>query len=476
MSVYYDAVITGSGPNGLAAAVFLQQKGLKTAIYEQSDSPGGGAKTLEITLPGFKHDIASAIHPLCFDSPFLKTLPLQDYGLAWVHPDIPYAHPFTDGSAYACYRSIEETAAQLGSDEKKYINLFNRLVNDWPHITKNILGPLSFPKHPVKMARFGLKALMPAKYFVRSNFSEEKSRLLFYGAAAHSTLPLNSLATASFGLVLNILGHKAGWPFPEGGAGKITEALAGYYRHLGGEIILNHRVKDIGELPKASVYLFDITPRQLLEIQGTRFSHSYRQRLSRFKYGAGVFKIDWALSDPIPFRSAVCRRAGTVHLGFSAEEIEHSEAAIHRGGTVDSPYVLLAQHSVFDKTRVPSGKHTGWAYCHVPHGSTTDMTAAIENQVEKAAPGFKDCILHRTTHNTSRLEAVNPNLVGGDINGGKQDITQLFTRPVARISPYSTPDPRVYICSSSTPPGGGVHGMCGYNAALRVWKDHFEGK
>jgi phytoene dehydrogenase-like protein len=473
MPGHYDVIITGSGPNGLAAAIFLQQKGLKTVVMEQAAKTGGAVRTDEVTLPGFKHDIASAIHPLAFDSPFFKTLPLQNYGLSWIHPEIPYVHPFTDGDAFACYRSIEETARQLGRDRDKYANLFSLLVTDWPHISKSILGPLSVPPNPIRMARFGLKALMPARFFANRYFREERTKLLFYGAAAHSTLPLSYLATASFGLVLNILGHTVGWPFPKGGADKISEALTDYYRHLGGEILLNHHVKDIRDLPRAPAYLFDLTPRQLLQIGGTNFSSSYRNRLAKFKYGAGVFKIDWALSEPIPFKNEKCRRAGTIHLGYSAAEIENSEAVIHKGRIADAPYVLVSQHTVFDESRAPAGKHTGWAYCHVPYGSTADMTDAIENQVEKAAPGFRNCILHRTIHTAQQLEALNPNLVGGDINGGRQDITQFFTRPVARLSPYSTPDPKVYICSSSTPPGGGVHGMCGYHAAMRVWKDHF---
>lgn len=471
----YDAIITGSGPNGMAAAIYLQQKGLKTAVMERAAAPGGAVGTGELTLPGFSHDIGSAVHPLGFDSPFFKTLPLGDYGLSWVHPPIPYAHPFAGGDAYACYKSIEETALQLGPDRNRYISLYTKLVNDWQHISKSILGPLTFPAHPFRMARFGIKALMPATYFANKTFSDEKTKLLFYGAAAHSTLPLSILATASFGLVLNILAHTVGWPFPRGGAGAIPAALAAYYRHLGGEIFLNHHVDDIRELPQAKAFLFDITPRQLLQIGGTTFSPTYRDRLSKYRYGAGVFKIDWALSEPIPFINEKCRRAGTVHLGFSAREIKHSEAVIHKGKTTSQPYVLVVQHTVFDDSRSPAGKHTGWAYCHVPHGSSEDMTEAIENQVEKVAPGFKDCILHRTTMTSPQLELLNPNLVGGDINGGRQDITQLFTRPVARLSPYTTPDPRVYICSSSTPPGGGVHGMCGYHAAKRVWKDHFAG-
>ena len=472
----YDAIITGSGPNGMAAAIFLQLKGLKTAVMEQAAKTGGAVRTDEITLPGFRHDVASAIHPLGFGSPFFQTLPLADYGLLWVHPEIPYAHPFADGDAYACYRDIDETARQLGTDSKKYRDLFSRLVADWQYISKNILGPLSFPSDPFRMARFGLKALMPARYFASKYFKEEKTRLLFYGAAAHSTLPLNSLATASFGMVLNILGHSIGWPFPEGGADKIIEALEGYYRDLGGEVFVENHVKHISDLPEARAYLFDLTPRQLLRIGGTKFTSSYRRRLGNYNYGAGAFKIDWALSEQIPFTNEKCRKAGTVHLGFSEREIENSEAVIHKGKIATPPYVLVSQHTVFDGSRAPAGNHTGWAYCHVPHGSTADMTDAIERQIEKAAPGFKDCILHRTKFTAPQLEILNPNLVGGDINGGRQDITQLFTRPVARLSPYTTPDPRAYICSSSTPPGGGVHGMCGYHAAMRVWKDHFKDK
>jgi phytoene dehydrogenase-like protein len=471
----FDAIITGSGPNGMAAAIFLQQKGLKTAVMEMASRPGGAVMTDEVTLPGFRHDVTSAVHPLGIDSPFFKTLPLADYGLSWVHPDIPFAHPFAGGDAYACYRSIQDTARQLGPDREKYLNLFSRLAADWQYISENVLGPLSFPSDPVRMARFGLKALMPATYFANRYFREEKTKLLFYGAAAHSSLPLSLPATASFGLVLNILGHTAGWPFPKGGADSISRALAAYYRHLGGEIYLDHVVGDVRELPKATAYLFDLTPRQLLQIGGTNFSTSYRNRLSKYRYGAGAFKIDWALSEPIPFINEKCRKAGTVHLGYSAKEIERSEAVIHKGKLASPPYVLLVQHTIFDASRAPKGKHTGWAYCHVPHGSSADMTEAIENQVEKAAPGFKDCILQRTTWTAPQLESLNPNLVGGDINGGRQDITQLFTRPVARLSPYTTPDPCVYICSSSTPPGGGVHGMCGYHAAKRAWEDHFKG-
>jgi phytoene dehydrogenase-like protein len=473
MSGDYDAIVIGSGPNGFASAIYLQQKGIKTAVFEKAEILGGATRTEEATLPGFLHDIGSAIHPLAFDSPFFKTLPLHEHGLSWVNPEIPFAHPFSDGDAHACYKGIEATAEQLGRDHKKYSDLFSELSHDWKIIAKSILGPFRLPRHPVKLARFGIKALLPAKFFSDMYFKEEKTKLLFYGAAAHSTLPLTNIASASFGLVLNALAHVVGWPFPKGGAGKIVDALAGYYRKIGGEIHTNNEVKDIRDLPIAKAYLCDMTPRQLLNTKGIQFPGLYRTRLANYKYGAGVFKLDWALSEPIPFTNEKCRKAGTVHLGYSTGEIEKSEYYCHKNKLFDKPYVLLAQHSVFDNSRAPVGKHTGWAYCHVPNGNQEDMTEAVENQIEKAAPGFKDCIIHRNARNTVQMELFNPNLIGGDINGGRQDITQMFTRPVARISPYATPDPRIYICSSSTPPGGGVHGMCGYFAARQVLKDHF---
>ncbi|WP_424493806.1 phytoene desaturase family protein [Salinimicrobium sp. GXAS 041] len=470
----YDAIIIGSGSNGIAAAIRLQEKGLKTAIYEQASTPGGATRTNELTLPGFKHDVGSAILPMGIASPFFGSLPLHEHGLEWIYPEVAYAHPFNDGTAYACYQNLYETAAQLGEDEKGYLNIFEPLVKNWNKLDKDLLGPLGIPAHPFMFMKFGLKALPSAKLLVNHYFKNDKSKTFFYGSAAHSTLPLTSLASASFGLVLTTTAHKYGWPFPKGGAGKFTEALLSYYKSLGGELFLNTFVENVQELPNAYAYLFDLTPKQLLNIKGTNFSSLYRKRMETYNYGAGVFKIDWALSEPIPFTNEKCRKAGTVHLGFSSEEIEVSEKGIHEKNITDKPYVLVAQHSPFDNSRAPEGKHTAWAYCHVPNGSTKDFTKEIENQIEKAAPGFKETILARSTKNTHQLQQFNPNLVGGDINGGRQDITQLFTRPIAKINPYSTPDPRVYICSSSTPPGGGVHGMCGFHAANAALKDHFK--
>ena len=474
MTENYDAIVIGSGPNGLAAAIRLQKLGLKTAVYEQAAIPGGGVRTAETTLPGFKHDLASAIHPLGLASPFFQTLPLDQFNLQWIHPGIPFAHPFPDGTAHAAYRSVEETAAQFGRDSSNYLSLMNNMVRDWEKIGPDLLKPLGIPAHPIPFAAFGMKALLSAKQLVNLYFKEETTKSFFYGSAAHSTLPLTNMASASFGLVLLAIAHKYGWPFPKGGASSLSGALIAYYESLQGEVILNFPVTHIDELPKSQVYIFDLTPRQLLKIGGTDFSWSYRKRMGRYRYGAGSFKMDWALSEPIPFTNEKCRKSATVHLGFSPGEIERSEQGNFENKLSDSPYVIIAQHSIIDDQRAPTGKHTAWGYCHVPHGSQEDMTAAIENQIEKVAPGFKETILARTTHNTADLEAFNPNLIGGDINGGIQDLRQLFTRPIAKLSPYSTPDPRVYICSSSTPPGGGVHGMGGFNAAEKVVKDHFK--
>lgn len=474
MKKNYDVIIIGSGSNGLAAAIHLQKQGLKTLVLEQSATPGGATKTDEITLPGFKHDLGSAILPMAYASPFFRELPLENHGLEWIFPTIPFAHPFEDGSAYACYKGLQKTAAQFNKDENSYKKLLQPIVKNWSQLENNLLGPLKLPKHPLKLAQFGLKAFLPAKQLVNHYFKEEKTKILFYGAAAHATLPLNNLASGAFGLVLTSMAHKYGWPFPKGGAGNFITALLSYYQSLGGELELNHHVKDLNELPRAKAYVFDLTPKQLLNIKGTNFPFLYKKRLENYKYGAGVFKIDWALSEPIPWRNKKCRQAGTVHLGFSQKEIESSEIAAHQNRDNTKPYVLVAQHSIFDTTRTPKDKHTAWAYCHVPNGNLTDHTEAIEAQIEKAAPGFKDCILSKSTMNTKALQQFNPNLIGGDINGGKQDITQLFTRPIASLSPYSTPNPKIFICSSSTPPGGGVHGMCGFHAAEAVLKSIFK--
>ncbi len=473
MEYAYDAVIIGSGSNGLSAAIRLQQQGLKTIIFEHSKSPGGSTKTEELTLPGFKHDVGSSILPLGLASPYLSTLPLKNFGLKWIFPEIPFSQPFEDGSALACYKDIHQTADQLNQDKDAYLELFQPLVENWHQLDADLLGPLGWPQHPLEFVKFGLKALPSASMIANHYFKNDRSKAFFYGSAAHSTLPLKSLASSSFGLVLTTLAHKFGWPFPQGGADNFIKALVAYYKSLGGKIEFNQTVTDLNALPKAAAYLFDITPKQLLNIKGLDLSWLYRNRLKSFKYGAGVFKMDWALKEPIPFLNEKCRKSGTVHLGFTSQEMENSELKIHKAQMTDTPYVLIAQHSLFDDTRAPVGNHTAWAYCHVPHGNIHNYTELIENQIERAAPGFKDCILKRATMNTEQLHDFNPNIIGGDINGGKQDITQLFTRPVTKISPYKTSNSKIYLCSSSTPPGGGVHGMCGFHAAEQVIKDHF---
>ncbi|MES2807287.1 MAG: NAD(P)/FAD-dependent oxidoreductase [Bacteroidota bacterium] len=468
----YDAVVVGSGPNGLAAAILMQQQGLSVLVIEGKDTIGGGLRSAELTLPGFTHDICSAIHPMAVGSPYFKTLPLANHGLEYLQPTLAAAHPFDDGTAAFLDQSIQKTAAQFGVDEKVYADLMASVTKAWPLIESDTLGPLSFPKHPLAMAGFGLKALTSATYFV-DRFKTKQARGLFGGMAAHSIQPLSNLATTAIGLVLTAAGHLQGWPIPKGGSSAIANALAGYFKSIGGTIETGTYIKSLDQLPSAHAVLFDITPKQLLQIAGHKFSNIYKWQLERYRYGMGVFKVDWALDGPIPFTADDCRKAGTIHLGNTFEEIAQTELATSKGNQADKPFVLLAQQSLFDKTRAPEGKHTAWAYCHVPNGSTQDMTTIIEQQVERFAPGFRDLILAKHTMNTAQVEAYNPNYIGGDINGGIIDIGQLFTRPALRWSPYKTSAKGLYICSSSTPPGGGVHGMCGYSAAKQALKDVF---
>lgn len=468
----FDAVVVGSGPNGLAAAITLQEQGLSVLLLEGSDTIGGGMRTAELTLPGFQHDICSAIHPMAVVSPFMRSVPLEAHGLVLIQPDLAAAHPFDDGTAAILDRSPERTAALLGEDEKAYLNLMKPLLKDWPLIDKNVMGPLSIPSSPLAMAKFGLKGLTSAAFLSR-RFSTRELKALFAGMAAHSIQPLSNTATSAIALVLLAAGHTAGWPLPRGGSQSIANALASYFTSLGGKIETGTWIKSLAQLPAARAVLFDITPKQLLQIAGHRFSPVYRWQLNRYRYGMGTFKIDWALDGPVPFTAEEARRAGTVHLGNTIEEISAGELAASKGRIPEKPFVLFAQQSLFDSTRAPSGKHTAWAYCHVPNASGADMTKAIENQVERFAPGFRDRILARHIFTPIQMEEYNPNYIGGDINGGIQDIRQLFTRPVLRSSPYRTTAKGLYICSSSTPPGGGVHGMCGYHAASRVLRDIF---
>lgn len=473
MSTEFDAVIIGSGPNGLAAAIVLQHAGLSVLILEAKQTIGGGLRSAELTLPGFTHDVCSAIHPLAAGSPFFNKLPLDQHGLQYVYPEVAAAHPFDDGSTALLQGSVVETAATLGDDQLAYTKLLEPLVKSWPCIAPDVLGPLHFPKYPLDMAKFGLIALRSASSQA-DKFKTKEARGLWAGMAAHSMQPLTNLATSAIGLVLLAAGHLKGWPAPIGGSVQIAHALASYFLSLGGKIQTGVHVRAMKDVPSATLTLFDITPKQILEIAAERFSPVYKWQLERYRYGMGVFKIDWALDGPIPFTSPEARRAGTVHLGNTLEEISQSELLTSKGQHVDKPFVLVAQQSLFDTTRAPKGKHTAWAYCHVPNGSTVDMTNAIENQVERFAPGFKDLILAKHTMNTREVEAYNPNYIGGDINGGVIDLGQLFTRPALRFSPYRTSAKGIYICSSSTPPGGGVHGMCGYNAAKQALKDVFK--
>lgn len=469
----YDAIVVGSGPNGLAAAIELARSGWSVAVYEAKETIGGGTRSEALTLPGFVHDVCSAIHPLGIGSPFFKTLPLEKYGVEWIHPEIALAHPFDDLPPALLYRSFEQTGESLGHDGETWRRLMEPFADRWDDLAVDILAPLRIiPHHPFLMARFGLKALRSARQLAHSHFEGPQARALFAGMAAHSFIPLDRMPTASFGLVLGILAHAIGWPVARGGSATITRALAAYLAEMGGAVITGNRIQSAAELPPARAILFDVTPRQLLQIAGDRLPSRYRRNLEKYRYGPGIFKIDWALDGPIPWKDALCNRAGTVHLGGRYEEIAQSEGASWRGKIAEKPLVLMAQQSVFDSTRAPEGKHTGWAYCHIPGGSPIDMTARIEAQMERFAPGFRDLILARHTFTSPQLEAYNPNYVGGDINGGVQDVRQLFTRPTWRFwNPYATPARGLYLCSSSTPPGGGVHGMCGYYAARAVIDD-----
>jgi phytoene dehydrogenase-like protein len=460
-----DAIVVGSGPNGLAAAIALAQAGRSVRVLEGAPTIGGGTRTEELTLPGHLHDVCSAVHPLLLGSPFLSSLPLAEHGLAVVHPDLPLAHPLDGGGAVALHRSVEETAAGLGRDGRAYERLLGPLVRDRDALLDVLLGPpLRPPRHPLPAARFAALGLRSASGLTR-RFDDEPARALLAGNAAHSMRPLTAPGTGAFALLLVMLAHAVGWPVAVGGSRAITDAMASYLRSLGGEIETGTTVTSLRELPPSRAVILDVTPRGLLRIAGDRLAPRYRRALARFRYGPGVFKVDYALSAPVPWEAAACRTAGTVHVGGTLRELAESEADVAAGRVPGRPYVLVAQQSLFDRTRAPEGAQTLWAYCHVPSGSEADMTEAVERQIERFAPGFRDVVVQRHTMGPAQVEAGNPNYVGGDINGGAADLRQLMARPALRAAPYATSDPRIFLCSSSTPPGGGVHGMCGWFAA-----------
>jgi phytoene dehydrogenase-like protein len=460
------ATVVGSGPNGLAAAIALAQHGIGVTVLEAQDTVGGGCRSAELTLPGYVHDVCSAVHMLAAASPFFSTLPLARHGVEWIHPGVPLAHPLDDGTAVAVRRSIPETAASLGPDGGAWTRVIGEVARDWEHLRSAVTGPLfAFHRHPVALARFGLLSLLPARFLAKRLFRTERARAVFAGMAAHSFLPLDAPLSATWGIMFGASAHAVGWPIARGGSQRIVDALAAILRGLGGEIRTGHRVTSMADLDGTAAVLFDLAPRQVERIAGDRLPGAYRSRLRGYRYGPGVFKIDYALDGPVPWRAPECALAGTVHLGGTLDEIAGAEATVARGGHPERPFVLVAQQSLFDPSRAPDGKHTLWAYCHVPNGSTVDMGGRIEAQIERFAPGFRARILARHLMDTHWVEEHNEAYVGGDISTGSHAGLQLFARPVLSLDPYAMPDRSIYLCSAATPPGGGVHGMCGYHAA-----------
>ena len=465
---HYDGVVVGSGPNGLAAAIVLALAGRSVLVLEARDQIGGGTRSEPLTLPGFLHDVCSAVHPMAVASPFLRSLPLAEHGLEWIYPRYALAHPLDDGTSAVLESSIDDTCRSLGKDGDRYRRLISPLVENWNVLEKRLLGPVNPFRNPLTMARFGIHAIQAATYLAKSTFKSESARALFAGLAAHSIMPLEAWGTSAIGLVLAAVAHVRGWPVPKGGSQRIADALASYLRSLGGEIVMGVRVGSHEDLPPSKIVLFDVSPRALLQILGDRLRRSYCRSLQKFEYGPAVFKVDWALCGPIPWKAPHCGEAGTVHLGGTLDEIATSERDTWQNKQSQRPFVLLAQSSLFDASRAPAGSHTAWAYCHVPNGSQTDMTARIEAQVERFAPGFQRLILARSSKSPAELERENSNLVGGSITGGANSLRQLVWRPTPSL--YKIPLPGMFLCSASTPPGGGVHGMCGYHAAIRALK------
>jgi phytoene dehydrogenase-like protein len=456
------ATVVGAGPNGLAAAIVLAQAGLRVDVFEAEAVAGGAARTMELTIPGFRHDFGSAVHPLAVGSPFFNSLPLAGHGLEWIHSPSVLAHPLDDGTAVLLDRDFANMSDTLGRDANSWRRLMEPFARTWQVLAPEVLAPIHLlTRHPFLLARFGLAALPPANTVAKFFFREERAKALFAGLAAHSFLSLNEPLSAAFGTLLGAAAHAVGWPIPRGGAQSITDALIAHLESLGGRVHTSSGIEKLSDEPDLT--LCDITPRQLLRLSDTNLSDAFRSKFEKFRYGMAAFKVDYALSAPIPWKATDCLRAATVHLGGTAEEITASEFTIRGGECAERPFVLLAQPSLFDPTRAPTGKHTAWAYCHIPNGSTVDVLEKIENQIERFAPGFRDCVLARRVFSPGALESMDANLVGGDINGGAMDAGQFLFRPTAR--PYATSSPKIYLCSSSTPPGGGVHGMCGYHAA-----------
>lgn len=470
MATAYDAIIVGSGPNGMAAAIALQQQGLSVLVLEKEATFGGGMRTKELLGEGCWSDVCSAVHPLFMTSPFFKKLPLEKFGLEMIQPTILAAHPLVGGDAVVLQQSLSETALGLKEDAEKYQSIFEPLVKNWSQIVDDVLAPFHFPKSPLKMAKFGRIALQSAIHFSK-RFQTVEAKALWAGMAAHSLLPLENMGTSAVGLPLLINAHIGGWPIAKGGSQSIANALVAYFLSIGGKIETGVEVGYLDELPSSKVVLLDVTPRQLLSIADFTEKTNYTKQLHNYQYGAGVFKMDWILDARVPFLNEACRNAGTVHVGGTIEEVAAAEAAVAHGRIHPKPFVLLAQQSLFDATRAPEGTQVLWGYCHVPNGSNIDCSEIIENQIERFAPGFKKSIMARHSMNTTQLQNYNANYIGGDINGGKMQLQQLFFRPFFDFSPYRTPLENVYLCSSSTPPGGGVHGMCGYHAAKTVLKD-----
>jgi len=458
-----DAIVVGAGPNGLSAAITLAREGRRVVVYEALDQPGGGVSSAGLTLPAFTHDVCSAVHPAAVASPFFRTLPLREHGLKWIEPRAEVAHPLDDGPAAIARRPLGETARDLGGDARAYHRLFDPVVDAWPKVLPSVLGGPGIPPHPIALARFGLRALTSARARAAGSFTTERARGLLAGMAAHAMLPLDMFPSGAVALIFTALAHTTGWPFPEGGAQRLTGALVSLLRSLGGDVITSSRVDNVDDLPRARAVLFDLSPRPLLRIAGHRFPEPFRRALERYRYGMAAFKVDWALDAPIPWRDPRVAEAGTVHVGGTLAEIAASERDTWNGRHPERPFVLLAQPTLFDPTRAPAGRHVAWGYCHVPRGSTIDMLPRIEAQIERFAPGFRDRILARHVTTPAGFERRNPNLVGGDIGMGVMDWRQLFARPTRRL--YRTPAPDLYICSASTPPGMGVHGMCGHLAA-----------